>query len=324
MAGAPVSLARERGPQLKATPWLTNRFQALSETFAYGYSTADVMLILDVLDTSMFTTGTDKGITVATFLAQYLHAGSNITLTPGLTGVTVASTASGAVTSVGLTMPPWYFVAGSPVTSSGTLAVTAATGQPANQFVATPSGSSGAVSLRAIAAADLPAALSSPFSIQSGSATLLNVIPMMYADSGPTPLVALASSEVNTSNQAWNAFDFNSNTQWLAGATSGWVQIDLGAANAVVSTSYSIQATNSGNLTFMMTGWTFAGSNNGSSWTTLDTETGITWTALQTQTWSFTNTTAYRYYRLTSSSNNGGVYCGVGISWSSPWAPPPR
>ena len=62
----------------------------------------------------------------------------------------------------------------------------------------------------------------------------------------------------------------------------------------------------------MMTGWTFAGSNNGSSWTTLDTETGITWTALQTQTWSFTNTTAYRYYRLTSSSNNGGVYCGVG------------
>ena len=171
---------------------------------------------IDVLDTSMFTTGTDKGITVATFLAQYLHAGSNITLTPGLNGVTIASTASGAVTSVGLTMPPWYSVAGSPVTSSGTLAVTAATGQTANQFVATPSGSSGTDSLRAIAAADLPAALSSPFSIQSGSATLLNVIPMMYADSGPTPLVALASSEVNTSNQAWNAFDFNSNTQWLA------------------------------------------------------------------------------------------------------------
>ena len=56
---------------------------ALSETFQYGYSTSDVMLILDVLDTSMWTTGTDKGITVATFLAQYLHAGSNITLTPG-------------------------------------------------------------------------------------------------------------------------------------------------------------------------------------------------------------------------------------------------
>ncbi|MGO9384206.1 MAG: hypothetical protein ACLP4W_19475, partial [Mycobacterium sp.] len=63
---------------------------ALSETFQYGYSTADVMLILDVLDTSMWTTGTDKGITVATFLAQYLHAGSNITLTPGANGVTLA------------------------------------------------------------------------------------------------------------------------------------------------------------------------------------------------------------------------------------------
>ena len=144
------------------------------------------------------------------------------------------------------------------------------------------------------------------------SGTLLNAVTQMYADNGPSPLVALASSEINTLNQAWNAFDLNPNTAWLAATNSGWLQIDLGAGNAVLSTAYSIQATPSGDLTFMMTGWTFAGSNNGSSWTTLDTETGISWTAQQTQTWSFTNTTAYRYYRLTSTANAGGVYCGIG------------
>lgn len=63
---------------------------------------------------------------------------------------------SGTVTSVGLSIPSWLSVSGSPVTTSGTLAVTAATGQTANQFLATPNGSTGAVGLRAIVAADIP------------------------------------------------------------------------------------------------------------------------------------------------------------------------
>lgn len=63
---------------------------------------------------------------------------------------------SGTVSSVALTAPGWLSVTGSPVTSSGTLAVVAAGGQTANQFLATPNGSAGAVSVRAIVAADLP------------------------------------------------------------------------------------------------------------------------------------------------------------------------
>lgn len=63
----------------------------------------------------------------------------------------------GSVTSVGLTLPSWLTVTGSPLTSAGTLAVTATTGQTANQFLGSPNGSSGAVSLRALVAADLPA-----------------------------------------------------------------------------------------------------------------------------------------------------------------------
>ena len=75
---------------------------ALSQTYQNGYSTADVMLLLDVADTTMASSGTDKGITVATWLAQYVHAGSNITITAGSTGVTIASSGSGggAVSSV--------------------------------------------------------------------------------------------------------------------------------------------------------------------------------------------------------------------------------
>jgi len=65
-------------------------------------------------------------------------------------------TGSGSVTSVAATVPSWLSVSGSPITTSGTLAITAATGQTANRFLATPDGSTGAVGLRAIVAADVP------------------------------------------------------------------------------------------------------------------------------------------------------------------------
>lgn len=62
----------------------------------------------------------------------------------------------GSVTSVALTTPSWLTVAGSPITTSGTLAVTATTGQTANSVLASPNGSTGALSVRALVAADIP------------------------------------------------------------------------------------------------------------------------------------------------------------------------
>lgn len=67
---------------------------------------------------------------------------------------------SGTVTSVAMTVPSWLTVTGSPVTTSGTLAVTAAAGLTANEVLATPNGSSGALSVRALLAADLPSDVS--------------------------------------------------------------------------------------------------------------------------------------------------------------------
>lgn len=86
-----------------------------------------------------------------------LAAGTGITITPsGGTTLTIASTSSGGtVTSVALTVPSWLQVAGSPITSSGTLAVTGVS-QTANFFLASPNGSTGVLSPRAIVAADIP------------------------------------------------------------------------------------------------------------------------------------------------------------------------
>lgn len=67
-----------------------------------------------------------------------------------------ASAGSGTVTNVALTAPSILAVSGSPITSSGTLALTFATGQSANMVLASPDGSTGAVALRALVSADLP------------------------------------------------------------------------------------------------------------------------------------------------------------------------
>ena len=89
---------------------------------------------------------------------QQIVAGTNVTISPtdGKGVVTVNTSSGGTVSSVGMTVPAWLTVAGSPVTSAGVLAVTA-TSEPANEFLASPNGSSGPMAPRAIVLADLPA-----------------------------------------------------------------------------------------------------------------------------------------------------------------------
>jgi hypothetical protein len=61
------------------------------------------------------------------------------------------------VTSVGLSVPTGFVVTGSPVTTSGTIAITTDATTLQNLFLASPSTATGAPSFRTIAAADLPA-----------------------------------------------------------------------------------------------------------------------------------------------------------------------
>ena len=71
-------------------------------------------------------------------------------------GVTFTPTGAGTVTSVGLTAPAIFSVAGSPVTTTGVLALTLVT-QTANTFLAGPTGGGAATpAFRAIVPADVP------------------------------------------------------------------------------------------------------------------------------------------------------------------------
>ena len=109
-------------------------------TLFTSYSTADEVEILDVSDTTFAATGTNKRIQFSTLLSM-------------------AGVGSGSLTSVGLSVPSWLTVSNSPLTANGTLNVTATTGETANQFLATPSGTAGGVGLRAITTTDLPSAV---------------------------------------------------------------------------------------------------------------------------------------------------------------------
>jgi len=62
----------------------------------------------------------------------------------------------GTVNSVGLSAPSVFSVTGSPITNTGTLTLNFATGQTANSFLATPDGTTGALSLRTVVNGDLP------------------------------------------------------------------------------------------------------------------------------------------------------------------------
>jgi hypothetical protein len=86
-------------------------------------------------------------------------------------GSCVSPGGGGTVTSVALTAPSVFTVGGSPITSSGTLAITFAGGQTANEFLASPNGTTGAVGLRSIVAADLPGSITSNTSGNAATAT---------------------------------------------------------------------------------------------------------------------------------------------------------
>src|ERR1700722_4673277 len=88
-----------------------------------------------------------------------LLAGSNITITPGSGTLTIASTGgggSGTVTSVAMTVPSFLSVAGSPITTSGTLAVSLAVEAANTVFAGPVSGGSATPAFRALVSADIP------------------------------------------------------------------------------------------------------------------------------------------------------------------------
>jgi hypothetical protein len=99
--------------------------------------------------------------------------------------------------------------------------------------------------------------------------------------------------------------DNSSATKYLTFHNAGWVQYQAPGQYKV--TSYSITSGNDAPERDPLN-WTLQGSNNGTSWTTIDTRSAEDFpNRLQRRVFSFTNTTAYSYYRFNLTNNSGTI-----------------
>jgi hypothetical protein len=134
--------------------------------------------------------------------------------------------------------------------------------------------------------------------------------PQFYGSLLTAPMVNLAFSGTATDSagnatNAGNAFDQNPQSQWFYSGTSGWLQYDFGANNAQVVKRYTVSEADT-IAARDPKDWTFQGSQDGVNWTTLDTQSSQTFAYWYQQlTYNLSNTTAYRYYRLNVTANNG-------------------
>lgn len=115
-----------------------------------------------------------------------------------------------------------------------------------------------------------------------------------------------ASTESSASFSADKAVDDNTSSYWAASTTTGWWKYDFGTTRIIqrVTIQARTSSANQSPKTF-----TIEGSNNDSDWDVLYTaanETG--WTVSQVRTFTFAdNITAYRYYRINVTANDGGA-----------------
>ena len=120
-------------------------------------------------------------------------------------------------------------------------------------------------------------------------------------------IAASASSHWNPSTNPVDLLNDGLTTnEWVAGSSAlpQWVQYQVMAGPTVV-TQYSLRAT-AGNTGNAPGAWQFQGSNDGENWTTLDTRSGQTPLNSPASVYSFSNSTAYRFYRLHITARAGG------------------
>jgi predicted alpha-1,2-mannosidase len=112
-----------------------------------------------------------------------------------------------------------------------------------------------------------------------------------------------ASAENPPAEVAVNLKDGDPSTKWLAFHPTGWVTYQLAKPAAVVR--YALTSAND-SPTRDPKDFTLQGSNDDSAWVDLDKQTGVSFSGrFATNNYSFSNTTAYQYYRLNITANSG-------------------
>lgn len=139
-----------------------------------------------------------------------------------------------------------------------------------------------------------------------------NLVPALTSNTSASPIVVSASSIYSSTYDAWKAFNntlIDATDCWAtaSGTTVGWLKVDFGTPKIV--NKYIITARNNSTAsTESPKAWAFEGSNDNTNWVILDTRTNeINWSQAQQREYTFTNTTAYRYYRIYITANNGNT-----------------
>ncbi len=134
----------------------------------------------------------------------------------------------------------------------------------------------------------------------------INFDTLLKINAAMTDPVVVASGENAPRETAAKAFDGDINTKWLTFTNAGWIAYDYTSTDAYPVTQYSMTSANDGDSRDPKD-WDFQGSNDGGmSWDVLDTQTNQDFIArFQTKTYSVSNSTAYKVYRLNITANNG-------------------
>ena len=113
---------------------------------------------------------------------------------------------------------------------------------------------------------------------------------------GSSTFAVSAQHKTSTSYDAWHAFDNNTNTYWC---TNSYASSTFTFFSTTALKVTKIVAKCSG-TSYLIGSCTVQGSSNNSSWTTI---TNSISTSSATQTITLTNTSFYKYYRLTLTAN---------------------
>jgi hypothetical protein len=101
--------------------------------------------------------------------------------------------------------------------------------------------------------------------------------------------------------------DNNVDTKFFVNGFPRGLTLKLNLPLVKIVTSYSVTSGND-SPDRDPKNWTLHGSNDNINWTPLDNQNNQAFTSRkQTKTYSFSNLTTYKYYRLTVSANNGSA-----------------
>ena len=125
-----------------------------------------------------------------------------------------------------------------------------------------------------------------------------------------------SASSSYSGNPASGAFNGGGGSGWgNTNTMPSWLEYDFGSGTVI--SFYSLYRSSSqpggwGSNNYSPQNWTFQGSNDNSTWTTLDTETGqqISYNA-SAAIFGFSNSTAYRYYRIYITTAVSGTYVNI-------------